>query len=259
MLAPLLDVLYPKRCVGCGASRWPFCHRCWESLAVLAAPGCLRCGRPLEITTLTCRDCPPPSVAWSRPAFLYAGPIRRSLMRLKFSRMRSFAEALAPWMLQALARAPPPAWGRVFTEGRNAIVMTWVPLGRRRKLERGYDQAEVLAQALSQLTGWPLRRLLLRSSETPPQAKRKASDRKRALRGAFRSVGAPGSKVILVDDVLTTGATAAECAAELLRAGAREVGVVTAARSLGGPLPSRCYTPAGLQPGSVVAREMFSR
>ncbi len=138
-------------------------------------------------------------------------------------------------------------------------VLAWVPLGTRRRRERGYDQAEVLCRALHRLTGWRVQRLLRRVKETPPQAMRSAIDRKRALRDAFRSVSSPPSKVVLVDDVLTTGATASECAGALLRAGALEVGVLTAARSLRGPLPARCYTPAGLQPGSVVAREKLSR
>jgi ComF family protein len=259
MLDAVLDVLYPRKCVGCGAPRWPFCARCWTDVAALSPPGCERCGRPLETAVSTCRDCPPGALRWSRSSFLYAGPARHVLMRLKFSGMRSIAEALAPWMLQAVARSPPRGWPMGLRGDSSQAVLTWVPLGRRRKRERGYDQAEVLCRALHRLTGWRLQRLLRRVTETPPQAMRSARDRKLALRGAFRSVAAPPYKVVLVDDVLTTGATAAECAAELLRAGAGEVGVLTAARSLGGPLPAHCYTPAGLQPGSVVAREMFSR
>jgi ComF family protein len=259
MLDAVLDVLYPRKCVGCGAPRWPFCARCWNDVAVLSPPGCGRCGRPLEQPVATCRDCPPGSVSWSRSAFLYAGPARNLLMRLKFSGMRSIAEALAPWMLEEAARAPPRGWSDAFRGAGQQAVLSWVPLGRRRRRARGYDQAEVLCRALHRLTGWRLQRLLKRISETPPQAMRSAAERKRALRGAFRVVATPPPRVMLVDDVLTTGATAAECADELLRAGAQEVGVLTAARSLGGPLPARCYTPAGLQPGSVVARENLSR
>ncbi len=259
MLDAVLDVLYPRKCGGCGAPRWPLCPRCWDDVAVLSPPGCERCGRPLEGAVATCSDCPPGVVAWSRSAFLYAGPARRLLIRLKFSGMRSIAEALAPWMLEAAARAPPRRWSDAFRGEGPQAVLSWVPLGRRRRRERGYDQAEVLCRALHRLTGWRVQRLLRRVTETPPQAMRSAADRKRGLRGAFRSVATPPSRVVLVDDVLTTGVTAAECADELLRAGAEEVGVLTAARSLGGPLPARCYTRAGLQPGSVVAREMFSR
>jgi adenine/guanine phosphoribosyltransferase-like PRPP-binding protein len=80
------------------------------------------------------------------------------------------------------------------------------------------------------------------------------------LSGAFvASVPVEGTRVVLIDDVLTSGVTAAECAEVLRRAGAAEVGVLTAARSLGGPIPARCYNPARFPPGSVVARGRFSR
>jgi ComF family protein len=253
----VVDVVYPRACVACRRGSWPFCAQCWGSAAVLTPPGCLRCGRPLEASPSRCRDCPPSAVAWSRSAFLYEGTVRAVLMRIKFARMRSFAAAVAPWMLQSLVRAPPPGWSRALSE--RSFVVSWVPLGKKRNRERGYDQAEVLARATSELDGWPLRRLLDRVKETPPQARRSGSDRRLALRGAFRAVAGSPPRVILVDDVLTTGATAAECAETLLNSGAQEVGVLTAARSLGGPLPARCYTPAGLQPGSVVARETSSR
>jgi predicted amidophosphoribosyltransferase len=145
-------------------------------------------------------------------------------------------------------RAPPDA------------VVTWVPLGRRRKRARGFDQAEALARPLAADAGLHLRRLLVRTAETAPQARRGGEARRAALRGAFRALGAVPQRVLLIDDVLTSGATAAECARTLLGAGADEVGVLTAARSLGGPLPARCYKiDSGLQPGSVVARERSSR
>src|SRR5262249_48256953 len=138
--------------------------------------------------------------------------------------------------------------------GRPPVAVTWVPLGRRRKRSRGYDQAQVLAERVAATVALPCVRLLARVVETPPQARRNASERANALRGAFRSARAVPESVLLVDDVLTTGATAAECARALIAGGAREVGLLTAARSLGGPVPARCYTPTGLQPGSVVAR-----
>src|SRR5213593_61235 len=114
-------------------------------------------------------------------------------------------------------------------------------------------------RGVSKLTGWQARPLLARTIETAPQARRSGEERRRALQGAFRATGAVPALVVLVDDVLTSGATAAECARALRRAGAADVGVLTAARSLGGGLPARCYNPPGLQPGSVVAREMSSR
>jgi predicted amidophosphoribosyltransferase len=103
-------------------------------------------------------------------------------------------------------------------------------------------------------------RLLRRAVDTEPQARRPGPERRHALRGAFAAVGSVSSNlVILVDDVLTSGATAAECAVVLRAAGAADVGVLTAARSLGGGVPVRCYNPARFPPGSVVARGRSSR
>jgi ComF family protein len=175
-------------------------------------------------------------------------------MKLKFGRLRSVSDGLAPWMLHAVARAPPPslALGEVPT-------VTWVPLGKIRRRTRGYDQAEVLARSVGELARWRVRPMLERMVETAPQAKRRVGQRRMALRGAFQVRSGPPEMVIVVDDVLTTGATASECARVLLEAGAREVGVLTAARSLGGGVPARCYNPRVLLPGSVVARERSSR
>jgi predicted amidophosphoribosyltransferase len=175
-------------------------------------------------------------------------------MKLKFGRLRSVSDGLAPWMLLALARSPPG-----FLKSGEVPILTWVPLGRARLRSRGYDQAEALARSVARLAGWPVRPLLERVVETGPQARLQGVERRRALRGAFRARERVPERVVLVDDVLTSGATAAECARVLLAAGAREVGVLTAARSLGGGVPARCYNPRVLLPGSVVARETSSR
>lgn len=178
-------------------------------------------------------------------------------MRLKFSGHAQVAQALAPWMVDSLARAP--TGGRAFGEG-DPFVLTWVPLGPKRKRERGYDQAEALALAVGGLAGWPVRPLLRRAIETAPQARRAGPERRRALRDAFVPIGRiEPTRVLLVDDVLTSGATAAECAGVLRRAGALEVGLLSAARSLGGGVPARCYNAARFPPGSVVARGRSSR
>jgi predicted amidophosphoribosyltransferase len=149
-------------------------------------------------------------------------------MRVKFSGWRAAVAAISPALADLAAGAPVRSI---------RPTLTWVPLGRRRRRTRGFDQAEVLARALAARTGWPASRLLLRVRETGPQARRSGEARRTALRGAFVACARPPPFVVLVDDVLTTGATAAECAAVLRAAGARRVGLLTLARALGGPVP----------------------
>jgi ComF family protein len=228
MFGPFLDALFPPRCLGCSGAGAPFCVNCRAGLTPLLPPGCRRCGRPLPRDVDRCRDCPPEPIAWSRSLYLYAGPARAALIRLKFTGWRSAAAMLAP-EFALTARSAPIRTIRP--------TVTWAPLGRRRRRARGFDQAQALALALSGETGWPVERLLTRAAETGPQAQRSGRARRRALAGAFVAVGTPPPFVVLVDDVLTTGATAAACAEALTRAGARRVGVLTVARALGGGVP----------------------
>ncbi len=159
---------------------------------------------------------------------------------MKFGGARLIAEALAGPMavlLEPSLRAPPRL-------ERSGPVITWVPLAPRRRRSRGYDQGELLARHVARCLGLPVGALLRRTRETAPQARRDRAARRTAMLGAFAAVEAPPAHVVLIDDVLTTGATAAGCAHALVGAGAQEVGVLTAARSIGGPVPARCYTPA---------------
>jgi ComF family protein len=239
MLERVLDVVFPRRCAGCRDGDWPFCPSCAARLVALAPPWCERCGRPTERAVEGCADCPPDPVSMARAPFLFEGPARAAVLKLKFAGWRAVADALAAAMA---ACEPLPV-----------DVVTWVPLARRREAERGYDQARALARPLAHRIGAPAVPLLRRTRTTTPQAKRAAVERRAALAGAFRSIRPAPGRVLLVDDVLTTGATAASCAAALRDAGAREVVLLTAARAFSGSLPLR-YARRGFPSGSVVAR-----
>jgi len=110
-------------------------------------------------------------------------------------------------------------------------VICHVPLHDKRRKSRGFDQAEELAQQLSRLTGKPFVRALKRVRNTPTQTKLSAAERQRNVADAFESVCPVSGRALLVDDVLTTGATAAECASALLKSGAQTVVVLTFARA----------------------------
>ncbi|HEV3475092.1 MAG TPA: double zinc ribbon domain-containing protein [Actinomycetota bacterium] len=226
----LLDLLFPATCAGCARRAWPLCERCTRQVGTLIPPGCLRCGRPLEAAVSRCRDCPPHPIDTARSSFLYDGPIRRAIHGMKFSGWR----ALGPHLAGAMAET---------ASGVRADAVTWVPLSRRRLRRRGFDQAHVLARHLAARVGLPLRPMLVRSRDTAAQARLSGPDRRRALADVFRHVDPepPPTRLLLVDDVLTTGATAAACARALKEAGARHVTVLTAARSLEGRLPDRCF------------------
>ncbi|MGH2528492.1 MAG: double zinc ribbon domain-containing protein [Actinomycetota bacterium] len=244
MLDRLFDAVFPKRCAGCGSGAWPFCPSCHAGLTALAPPWCLRCGFPSARDVPTCRQCPPSEIDVARSPFLFRGPARRAVHRLKFSGWRAVAEALG----EAMATVSP--WP--------ADAVTWVPLSRRRLAERGFDQARALALVVGRTTSVQVTALLVRTAATAPQAKRGGPERREAMAGVFRVVGPAPPRVLLVDDVLTTGATSAACARALRAAGAAEVALLTAARAVSAPLPDR-YTRPGLTPGSVVARETSSR
>jgi ComF family protein len=220
--AALLDLVFPPRCAACGAGAdtEPFCPVCADAVEPVPA-GCLRCGMPGPLAQCGACDADPPAFDGVRAAGLFGGPLADAIHRLKYGNRPALARPLGAWLARAIALPP------------NAAVVS-VPLGRGRRIARGYDQAALVADRLARAAGRPrLRTVLARIRETPPQVGRTRAERAGNVAGAFRATGAAvrGRDLVLVDDVVTTGATADAAAEELRRAGARSVTVIALARA----------------------------
>jgi len=214
---PLLDLLFPRVCACCDEhGRAPLCRAC-ERAAPWIERACRRCALP------RCPGCAGRGFTFDAAASagVYEGPVRDALIRFKVAGEHRVASALSRRMLA-------PARSLALPRG---AVATFVPSGAKALRERGRNPAELLARPLALMLRVPVAALLVKQRETRDLAGLKRDERRAALDGAFAARRAP-AHVLLVDDVLTTGATASACTAALKAAGASSVAVVTFARAL---------------------------
>ena len=220
MVAWLIDLLLPRRCVACGAAADTLCSSCLLELRPLGRPCCGCCGAPTAWPVARCRECSGRRLSFTtaRAAVAYAGPARPLVRAWKERGLRHIA-ALAAELVVAHVERPA------------ADVITYIPPDAVRQLQRGHHPAERLAAELSSRWEIAARPLLARQRTIARQTGLQFAERRRNVRGAFAAAaGGCPTTVVLVDDVYTTGATAAAAAGSLRAAGAEVVEVVTFAR-----------------------------
>jgi ComF family protein len=242
MCEALASLVFPAPCRLCEreldtGSRIPFCHACFEALArPLPAPLCARCGRPVDIVAagggllpFECRLCRSGVYGFdvARSFGAYTPLLARAVILLKYENVAP----LGPWFARRLASVV-----HRHPQEFAADAVVPVPLDQGRLRERGYNQAELIARPLAQLLGIPFRSyLLVRTRPRPNQLRLTQRERWETVRGAYathQTAQVDNLRVLLVDDVFTTGATLDSCSRVLKAAGAARVVGLTVARAL---------------------------
>lgn len=228
----------PVDCAACGSPLTDdpiplFCAHCWSMISAVPQPGCPRCSRPFTSPVATtyspdhvCQGCAdrPPSFTRAWTLYSYLPPLQDAICLLKYRGKLALAAALARLMIERLPPLPPLD-----------LIMP-VPLHPQRLREREFNQSLLLADRIGVHLQVPVSSTtLIRTVQSPAQTTLSRKGRLKNLRGAFalrRSEGLAGKRVLLIDDVYTTGTTANECAKILRKSGAGDVFVLTLARSL---------------------------
>jgi ComF family protein len=223
-----LDLFFPLQCVGCGREGSLLCASCCQTLRRIEPPFCQRCGSPLgdRDRCATCATCAthPLTIDGIRSLFLFEGTIRKAILAFKYRHLKAMAAPLGQMLGNYLIASRLPV-----------DTIAPVPLHRKRLRARGYNQAALLAAELSRQTGLTLvEDWLVRQVDTAAQARTlTATERRRNVREAFTCTRElDGERILLIDDVWTTGATLDACAGALRAAGADSVWGLTVAREL---------------------------
>jgi ComF family protein len=220
----LLDLLFPPRCVGCRETGVLLCARCRDGFELVEPPFCPRCGRPMTSGRL-CPLCQrhPLQIDGIRSVAYFDGTLREAIHGFKYHNLQDLAIPLGRLMGDYWEKNSLPA-----------EVIVPVPLHPGRLRERGYNQAALLARELGKSIGLPVwENDLVRVRATRPQVKLNAQERRENVNDAFRcsNAGLKDKRVLLIDDVCTTGATLEACGIALRQVGARSVWAFTLARA----------------------------
>ena len=226
MYKPYVEVLtnlfYPQWCVGCDRRASDvLCRGCFEALPFVGSPFCGRCGAPTAFGTYGCDECRNKDFGFegARAPLRYEGVGEELVHALKYKGyLRVMEKAIAPLMAGLVG-------------GRRYDAVVPVPLHRSRLSRRGFNQAELMARGVAKRISAPVLDKLRVVRRTRDQVELSASARRVNVAGAFASRGPVVGRVLLVDDVFTTGATLSECAGVLRQAGAGEVYALTLCRT----------------------------
>jgi competence protein ComFC len=233
-LSAVVSLFYPPACAVCsshvGAGEY-LCAACDKRLPRIVPPFCAKCSEPFPAAisdTFACANCSHRRLHFEAAVAVYRsrGIVRQLILTFKYGREIHLRHLLARWLIAASGDE------RLRTARFDLIVP--VPLHPARERERGFNQSALIAELLSARTTLPVRSVLQRVRYTTTQTAFDRAERMENLRGAFRlrkTANVQGLRVLLVDDVLTTGSTLSECARVLKTAGARSVHAATAARA----------------------------
>ncbi|MFC1590685.1 ComF family protein [Candidatus Omnitrophota bacterium] len=228
----LVNLVYPLHCQVCKTPLDPMnnyhvCPACISRIRVNQRPYCVRCGRSVERPDAVCAECGrrKPCFHMARSPFLYEGVIKECIHLMKYGKKVCLAKLLSRLMARFLKE------NAELREAADLIVP--VPLFARKLRERGFNQSKVLARGICAELHIPASDALVKSRPTRPQSDLSKEGRMGNIKGAFRVRGrnsVRGKVILIVDDVLTTGATLNECASVLAASGAARINVITLAR-----------------------------
>lgn len=225
-----IDLIFPPRCTICKSkSRQMICDGCLSKVKFITSPICRICGKPKDrfFAGDLCEDCAGGDApfAMARSVVLYGGVIKEAIHKFKFEGKKALASSLGRFLVSYLSDGDIPL-------GEIDLIIP-LPLSRKRENQRGHNQSKLLAEEISGRCSINLDSTSLKKiKDTTPQFELSRKERLLNVKGIFRSAPLAGSNVLLIDDIYTTGATVSEASRSLKASGAKNVYVLTLARTV---------------------------